>query len=200
MKNVYVVIVCVLMVFTIVSCTSTKAPVKEVNETIVAQNTKVLGKNGVPQPDWVRTEVKTDDKYYASASAKLANQTNAIKAARTQAKAYLAEYVSSLITEFTKYYANEAGINGNTEAMLGFENAIKDRAEAMLTGVMQEDMWEANDGTIWVLLSMPLENVEQNLQRALEEAAKKSNTYVENESATKAREYMTTAMTELESN
>lgn len=200
MKKIYVGIVCVMVLFVIVSCASTKAPVKEANETIVAQNTKVLGKNGVPQPDWVTTEVKTDDKYYASASAKFANQSNAIKAARTQAKAYLAEYVSSLISEFTKYYANEAGVNGNTEAMLGFENAIKDKAEAMLTGVMQEDMWEAEDGTIWVLMSMPLENVEQNLQKALDEAAKASNTYVENENATRAREYMTTAMAELASN
>lgn len=200
MKKVYVGIVCVMVLFAIVSCASTKAPVKEANETIVAQNTKVLGKNGVPQPDWVTTEVKTDDKYYASASAKFANQSNAIKAARTQAKAYLAEYVSSLISEFTKYYANEAGVNGNTEAMVGFENAIKDKAEAMLTGVMQEDMWEAEDGTIWVLMSMPLENVEQNLQKALDEAAKASNTYVENENATRAREYMTTAMAELASN
>lgn len=189
----YLLTICFVLVLVLVGCASTKAPIKEANETIVAQNTQVLGKNGVPQPDWVRTEVETTDKYYASASSNLSNQSNAIKAARTQAKAFLAEYVSSLISEFTKYYSNEAGINDNTEAVVGFENAIKDKAEAMLTGVMQEDMWEADDGTIWVLMSMPLTNVEQNLQKALEE----SKAYTENESATKAREYMTAAMSEL---
>lgn len=200
MKKLTLLTVCIVLALVLVGCASTKAPVKEANETTVAQNTKELGKNGIQMPDWVGTDSLTSDKYYASASANFSKQENSIKAARTQAKAYLAEYVSSLITEFTKYYSNESGIDGNTEAITGFENAIKDKAEAMLTGVLQEDMWEAEDGTVWVLMSMPLENVEQNLQKALDEAAKASNTYVENESAEKAREYMASAMTELSNN
>ncbi len=200
MKKINLIAICIVLVLALVGCASTKAPVKEANETIEAQNTKVLGKNGVPRPDWVKTEIKTPDKIYASASSNFTNQSNAIKAARIQAKAFLSEKVQSLISQFTKYYANEAGVNGNNEAMVSLENAIKDKTDAMLIGIMQEDMWEAEDGTIWVLMSMPVENVERNLEKALEEASKASNTYVENECATKAREYTEKAMAELESN
>lgn len=198
--NINLITICIVFVLALVSCASTKAPVKETNEAGAAQNVNILGKYGVPKPDWTTHEVTASDRFYAAGSAKFSNQSLAIKAARTQAKANLAEYIASLIKEITEYYMNQAGINGDDEAMAGAENAMKDKAEAMLTGIMQEDMWEAEDGTIWVLMSMPLENVEQNITRALEEITKASNTYEENECATKAREYMEKGIAELESN
>ncbi len=197
MKKIIIALLAMFALFALVSCSTTKSIIKEPNETITAQNANDSGKNGVSKPDWVGASYETSDKFYTSASAKFSKQSNSIKAARMQAKQFLTEYISDLNKVVAGYYANESGINGNTEVIEGFEDKLRTEAEAVLSGVMQEDMWEAEDGTIWVLMSMPLDNVEQNIQRALEEASKESNTYVENESAEKAREYLNSAMEEL---
>lgn len=197
MKKIIIATLVVFALFVMISCSTTNAPIKEPNETIVAQNTNDSGKNGVSKPDWVGASYETSDKFYTSASAKFSKQSNSIKAARMQAKQFLTEYVRDLNQVIAGYYANESGINGNTEAIEGFQDSLMNRAEAVLSGVMQEDMWEAEDGTIWVLMSMPLDNVTQNIKRAYEEASRESNTYIENESAEKAREYLYSAMEEL---
>lgn len=194
MKKLTLSAVAILLVLALVSCASTKAPIKESNETIVAQNEKVLGKNGVPQPDWVGTSREADGKLYVSGYGKMSKRENSITRAQVNAKNLIAQYTSENINRVITNYANEAGSDADTQTYDAMTTVSIQRAEALITGIMQEDMWEDAEGGINVLMSVPLENVKESWKKAIEETTKDSTVFKDSAAAEKANEKMAQAI------
>ncbi len=194
MKKLTLLAVSVLLVLALVGCASTKAPIKESNETIVAQNEKVLGKNGVPQPDWVGTSREADGKLYVSGYGKMSKRENSITRAQVNAKNSIAQYTSENISRVITNYANDAGSDSDTQTYDAMTTVSVQRAEALITGIMQEDMWEDAEGGINVLMSVPLENVKESWKKAIEETSKDSTVFKDSAAAEKANEKMAEAI------
>jgi len=160
MKKLSIVIISLILLFSFVSCATTKEvapePVKKV----------ILGADGIPQPDWVFKTVSAQDVHYESGYGKMSNKQNSIKRATVEAKNKIAAWVSTSVKEVVITYVNDAGSGDNRQAMDAMETISQQVAEATLSGVTTEEMWEDIDGGIWVLCSIPLANIEKSFEPA----------------------------------
>ncbi|NMA22130.1 MAG: hypothetical protein GX938_01265, partial [Spirochaetales bacterium] len=68
-------------------------------------------------------------------------------------------------------YLNDAGSGDDRQALDAMEVISQQVAEATLSGVTTEDVWVDADGGVWVLCSIPVENIERNFEPAAEAVA-----------------------------
>lgn len=190
MKKVLIVLVAALLVFGLTGCASTKkdatppAPAKKV----------VLGADGIPQPDWVYKTVASQDMHYESGYGMMSNKQNSIKRATVEAKNKIAAWVSTSVKEVVITYVNDAGSGDNRQSMDAMETISQQVAEATLSGVSTEEMWVDADGGVWVLCSIPLENVQKSFEPAAEAVAE---AFVESDAAAAANAKMKDAFANL---
>ena len=71
-------------------------------------------------------------------------------------------------------------------------NSMK-RAQALLSGTKQEDMWIDAEGGVYILMSIPVENVASQMYGAASDAVGQSQ-FVKNEAAAEANEMMNAAI------
>ena len=143
----------------------------EVGEPIAPKEQVVLGMDGIPQPDWVYARVSTQDMHYESGYGKMSDRQNSIKRATVEAKNKIAEWVSTKVKEVIVTYVNDAGSGDSRQALDAMESISLQVAEATLSGVTTDKMWIDAEGGVWVLCSIPLENVEKNFEPAAEAVA-----------------------------
>lgn len=190
MKKILIVLVAMLMVFALTGCASVKqdapppAPEKKV----------VLGADGIPQPDWVYKTVSSQDMHYESGYGLMSNKQNSIKRATVEAKNKIAAWVSTSVKEVVVTYVNDAGSGDNRQAMDAMEVISQQVAEATLSGVSTEEMWVDSDGGVWVLCSIPMENVQKSFEPAAEAVAE---AFVESDAAAAANAKMKDAFANL---
>lgn len=192
MKKVCLLVLCALALFVVVGCASTSPAVNESVKTAASQIPVVLGKNDIPRPDWVFQDQSTAELQYAAGYGKMANTQNSMKKAQTEARNLLAEYVSTAVKEITTTYSNDAGTDGNRQAIDAFESVSMQKSQAVLSGANQMDMWEDVEGGVWILMSIPKANVASQMYDAAKEAASKS--FEKNEAAVEANKMMDDAI------
>lgn len=144
-------------------------------------------------PDWVYMDISTQDVHYAAGYGNMSNKQNSIKRAQAEARNLIAEWVNTSVNEIITTYTNDAGSEANRQAMDAFETLSIQNASAILSGVKQEDMYEEPDGGIWVLMSIPVENVESQMYGYVEEAIE-STPFERNEAAEEANNMMNDAI------
>jgi len=177
-----VVLIGVALVLILSGCTTGKSMDK-----VEPAKAVVLGMDGIPQPDWVYKTVSAQDRHYESGYGKMTDRQISIKRATVEAKNKIAEWVSTQVKEVIVTYVNDAGSGADRQALDAMEAISLQVAEATLSGVTTEEMWIDAEGGVWVLCSIPLDNIEKNFEPA---AAAVAEAFSENEAADAANAKM----------
>lgn len=172
-------IVVVVLIVIISGCTSSAEVGPKVS--------KVLGKDGIPQPDWVFKNVSTAERYFASGYGKMSDFNNSLKRATVEAKNNIAAYINENVKQVVLTYVSDAGSGDDRQALDAMEVISRQVAEATLSGVITEEMWTDIDGGVWVLCSISMENIEKSFEPAANAIAKE---FTPNEAAEAAAEKM----------
>ncbi len=144
------------------------------------------------RPDWVLSQahLQTQDKHYVVGYGHMSNFRNSLSFAQADARNQMAIWVNVAIDNIVTTYINDAGVSESTnrQSMDAFENISKQRAQAMLSGLTQEDVWEDEDGGVYVLMSLSADGVMTSLEDVNEEV------FVKNEAAQEANDMMRDAL------
>jgi hypothetical protein len=176
------VLIVVVLVLVLSGCATSKSMDK-----VEPAKTVVLGMDGIPQPDWVYKMISSQDMHYESGYGKMSDRQISSKRATVEAKNKIAEWVSTQVKEVIVTYVNDAGSGSDRQALDAMEAISLQVAEATLSGVTTEEMWIDVEGGVWVLCSIPLENIEKNFQPAAEAVAE---AFAKNEAADAANAKM----------
>lgn len=169
MKKILIALAALAIVFMLGSCATSKQA--GAVEPLAPKAQVVIGMDGIPQPDWVYSSVLAQDMHYESGYGKMSDRQNSIKRATVEAKNKIAEWVSTKVKEVIVTYVNDAGSGDDRQALDAMESISLQVAEASLSGVTTDQMWIDAEGGVWVLCSIPMENVEKNFEPAAEAVA-----------------------------
>ncbi|MBQ0003407.1 MAG: hypothetical protein KBT21_07695 [Treponema sp.] len=150
MKKSILIISCVLAAIMATSCGTTN---QEPTAAAKAAAKTVMGADGVERPEWVLTGKEDATGIYAVGSAKLSNDQNSLKLARTNGRAELGRTILASTRSVLRSYTEDAG--NAKDALTYMEEAIEVKSVNILKGSKQADMWKAEDGTIYVLMFVP---------------------------------------------
>lgn len=173
-KNLFLVIV-VLAVFMFASCASTKSSTSKVAK----------------GEWWDYPPEDTADVHYEVGYAKGSTHQVSRDWAKANVNTALAQYVNNAIDAIVTTYVNDAGEvtqqGNNMQALQAFENLSRQRAQATLTGVTYVYK-EMEDGGVYVLASLPIGPLAEELKTRVTEA------FVKNEAAVEANNMMNSAI------
>ena len=187
MKKVLLATLVFISVFSFTSCTTTKevaAPVEPEKTNSVLDSL----------PDWIITTPQSADMHYAIGTAKASNLQTSIKRAEAEGRTSISEWVKTNVKEVIKTYVNDAGSGDNRQNIDAFEAISVQVSESSLRGVTRERLYQADDGTVYVLMAIPLSNVEDAFEPASEAV---SSTFAQNEAAEEANKKMAEAFAKL---
>ena len=134
---------------------------------------KVAKKNDLPT--WVVDESELESKkgIYGSGAARYgSDKATSLKAARLQARGDLANKLGTLINNVER---------SNTDASLdgvdsSYQQELAAEAKQVVAGAVQKNLYVDEDGTYWVLMFMPYEDVLKNFKSV---AVKQGNSRLE---------------------
>lgn len=132
------------------------------------------------RPEWVfnPSTLNTSSKIFACGAAKKSTELLSIKAARLEADYSLAQYINNSIDGVIRsYIAEDTSLlaDKTLESVSAFLSVMESRAKVSLSMVQQEDMYKDEDGTVWVLVSMPLDVVLNQLGNGIKEITKEDS-------------------------
>lgn len=151
MKKTFIILLIALSVINFTSCNSTKA-------TTTQEVSDIVDKNGIPS--WFYKVPYSNEYHYAVGSSASSNNQIAIKKAEMNAKNQIAEWIKTSVKEVVKNYVNEAGIENSSQNLDAYESISLQISSASLRSVKRERMKISNDNTTYVLMSIPLENIQ----------------------------------------
>lgn len=151
MKKSILIISCVLAAIIATSCGTTNQ--EPTSAAKAAAKNSVIGADGVERPEWVLTGKEDATGIYAVGSARLSNDQNSIKLARTNGRAELGRTILASTRSVLRSYTEDTG--NAKDALTYMEEAIEVKSVNILQGSKQVDMWKAEDGTIYVLMFVP---------------------------------------------
>ena len=145
-------------------------------------------------PEWILNTPKSADMYYAIGTAKSTNLQTSIKRAEAEGRTSISEWIQTSVKEVIKTYVNDAGTGDNRQNLDAFEAISVQVSESVLNGVTREKLYQGDDGTVYVLMAIPLSNVEKAFEPASEAV---SQAYEENEAAAAANQKMADAFAKI---
>jgi len=145
-------------------------------------------------PEWILSTPKSADMHYAVGTAKAANLQTSIKRAEAEGRTSISEWVQTSVKEVIKTYVNDAGSGDNRQNIDAFEAISVQVSQSVLSGVTREKLYQADDGTVYVLMAIPLSNVEKAFEPASQAV---SQTFEKNEAAEAANQKMADAFAKL---
>jgi len=154
-KFVFAVLSIALTSVLVISCGSKPASPQEV----VKAGPKVIGAEGIEQPDWVNKVPKSADSFYAVGYAKKSNKANSITYAEQDARDQIARWVNVSVKNALTNYSSEGGEGKNIQVLEYSENISKQVADQSLSGVERDEVWVDKEGGVYVLSSFPKANV-----------------------------------------
>jgi len=158
MKRAVVLAAFVAAVALITSCGTTKEAAKSSNgdafEKTKSPAKKVIGAEGVEQPDWVNAPPAPDDNgIYGVGSAKMSSKQYSLPAAQLAARTNLAYTLKAEITATATKVGKDTGMAA--DAINGFEEKMRQSTDQIMQGARQVDRWCDQDETIWILMYLP---------------------------------------------
>jgi hypothetical protein len=170
-KKIIATLAAIALVSTVVmSCASSKPAEKK--EPV----SKIIGKEGIPQPDWVNKMPKSADTFYAVGFGSMTTKQNSIVRAESDAKDQIARWVGTSVKNALTNYTNESGEGKNKQVLDYMESISKQVADQTLVGVERDETWVDPDGAVYVLCSFPKANVNKGFEEV-------TGTFVRNEAA-----------------
>lgn len=159
MKRILIAGLCVLALITLFSGCASQKDV----------TSSIIGAEGVPQPAWVITPPKAEALHYETGFAHLSNKANSIKRASAEAKEKISQWINTTVESVVVNHTSDMGSGDDRQALEAFESISRQTSVTSLMGVSQESMWVDPDGGVWVLLSMPKENIAKAFEVASKE-------------------------------
>jgi hypothetical protein len=137
----------------------------------------VIGKEGVPQPGWVRKKPQAADVVYFIGEGRGGGTVTVRKnSARTDATRQLAEWKEMTINSAIKDYVDEAGETGDTQSLERLAIASIQRAVANVSGFEEVESWINPEGSYVGLYSYPRADLVRDFKT-------ETNNFVRKESA-----------------
>ena len=103
-------------------------------------------------PEWFMNVPIAEDAFYATGMYQSKNLSMAITAATAQARDEIARQVSVKVSNAVKSYAQEAGVDGDTQVINFIETVSKQIADTTLKGSKVVEKYYAKDGTVYVMV------------------------------------------------
>ncbi|MDC7249540.1 MAG: hypothetical protein PQJ49_06470 [Sphaerochaetaceae bacterium] len=187
MKKLLLMSIVLISLLAMMGCTTSKEMV--VQEPVPVSNSKLDS-----LPSWILSTPKSADMHYAIGTAKAANLQTSIKRAEAEGRTSISEWIQTSVKEVIKTYVNDAGSGDNRQNVDAFEAISVQVSESVLNGVTREKLYQADDGTVYVLMAIPLSNVEKAFEPASQAV---SQAFEENEAAEAANQKMADAFAKL---
>lgn len=185
MKKSILIISCLLAAVIATSCNSSDAKETTAAEKAAAAST-VRGADGVERPVWVLAGREDDKGIYAVGAGKMSNYQNSLKLARANARTELSRTLMASTKSVLRSYTEDTG--NAKDAINYMEEAIQVKSANILAGTKQVDMWQAEDGTVFVLMIAPYDAVLPEVVKIADEFAEDAKTVLSREKAQAAFE------------
>ena len=124
-------------------------------------------------PDFVLNPPTADDAFYGVGYGKQSTFQMSKTISMTNARADIARQIETSIQAAVVSYAQEAGVDGNTQTIAFAESITREITNTTLSGATPTRFEQDAEGGVWVLMSYP----KSNMLKAAEEA------FVRNEDA-----------------
>lgn len=140
-------------------------------------------------PDFYLNPPMADDAIYGVGSAKMSKMDTSRKMAIARAREDIAFQMNASIKAAITDYAQEAGVDGGNQVISFVETISKQVTQTTLNGAKTEQVYAGKDGTIYALVSYPLNAFKEEV----------SKEFVRNEDAAFAEFKAAQALEKLES-
>jgi hypothetical protein len=129
---------------------------------------KIIGAEGVPQPDWMNRTPTSDDIYYVVGDGRDGPNTTVKQGtARADALAKLAQWKSAVVADTMKNYVDESGVPGNT--LSRFEQTTVTRSTANVAGFDEVERWVDQNGIYHILYLYPKSDLADDFKSTVSE-------------------------------
>ncbi len=106
-------------------------------------------------PDFVLNPPTADDAFYGVGYAKQSTFAMSKTISMTNARADIARQIETTIEAAVVSYAQEAGVDDNTQTISFAETITREITNTKLSGAAPERFEQDDDGGVWVLMSYP---------------------------------------------
>lgn len=154
MKRIAILLIAFVVAFALFSCAggpkTAEGPAEEEKES--------EEQSGIPEdiPDWYLMPPVADDAFYGVGSAKMSKLDTSRKMAIARAREDIAFQMKASIKAAITDYAQEAGVDGGNQVINFVETVSKQVTDATLVGAKTEKVEAGADGTVYALVSYPL--------------------------------------------
>lgn len=171
MKKAFVILMILSVLFIAVGCKSTPE-----TETVDTSN-GVVGADGTPRPDWVKTMSKktADSTHYEVGYGKMSTYATSLKRAEADGRNKIALWLKADVKTVLNTYTQDAGVAGDSELIEFMEEVSKQTAEVSISGAEVEDSWEDIEHGVYILMSYDVDKAAANLEKAIDNTAKSFN-------------------------
>lgn len=122
----------------------------------------------IDAPDWFLNPPQADDAIYGIGTAKMSDLSRSRNVAISRARNDIAFQMNAQIEAAITDYAQEAGVDDNTQVVNFVETISRQTTETTLTGTRTENVYPAKDGTVYALVSFPMNNFMQEADQAFQ--------------------------------
>ncbi len=144
MKKITITLIVVMVALFAVSCASAPEPAPA--PVVKAEPAKSN------LPDFVLNPPLATDAIYGVGFAKQSTMALSIKVAETNARADIASQIQTTIQEAITSYAQEAGVDDNTQLISFVETITRQITDQTLSGASPKSRVPMDDGGVWVLM------------------------------------------------
>ena len=156
MKKITIALLIVMVALFAISCASAPAPAK-----VVEPKKSNL-------PDFVLNPPLATDAIYGVGYAKQSSMSLSIKVAETNARADIASQIETTIQEAITAYAQEAGVDDNTQLISFVETITRQITDTTLSGATPKSRVPMDDGGVWVLMVYGKESLIDSFEEVAE--------------------------------
>ena len=144
MKKITIALLIAMVVLFAVSCASAPAPAPAPAAQVEQKKSNL--------PEFVLNPPLATDAIYGVGYAKQSTQALSIKVAKTNALADIAAQIQTTIQEAITSYAQEAGVDDNTQLISFVETITRQITDQTLSGAATKSLAPMDDGGVWVLM------------------------------------------------
>ncbi|MFO7849406.1 MAG: LPP20 family lipoprotein [Spirochaetia bacterium] len=121
-------------------------------------------------PDFVMNPPSAEDALFGTGSSNMSDFSLARNAAAAEARAQIASQINAQVEQAVTNYAQESGVEGETEAMNFAESITRQITSEEIQGTSIAEVAKTDDGTVWVLVEYRKNALEGILESAVDNA------------------------------
>ncbi len=109
-------------------------------------------------PDFYLNPPVAEDAFYGVGSAQMASLDNSRRMALSRAREDIAFQIQASVEAAIIDYSQEAGADDNTQVLQFVETISRQITDTTLNGIRTEEVAQSDDGTMYALVSLPMNN------------------------------------------